>query len=70
MTTATKSKLRWRAVAYYRTDAGIIDVEHEIKELEELQEIIERGPSFGAIDKIEVTYNWGDGKTIEQCLAE
>lgn len=45
---------RWIATAYYRTDAGIIDVEHDVEELEELQAIIERGPDWHTLDRIEI----------------
>ena len=68
--TETKPETRWRAVAWYRTDAGLIDIEHQIDELEELAEIVEQGPSFGALEKVEIFYNWGCGKTIEQCTKE
>jgi hypothetical protein len=47
LTATTTSKTRWRAVAWYRTDAGLLDVEHHFDEIEELAEIVERGPSFG-----------------------
>jgi hypothetical protein len=70
MTTEITPKTRWRAVAWYRTDAGLLDVEHHLDEIEELSEIVERGPSFGALEKVEIFYNWGDGKTIERCEAE
>lgn len=43
---------RWHATLYYKTDAGFTDVEHDIEELEELQEIVERGPDWNALDKI------------------
>lgn len=70
MTAEAKSKTRWRAVAWYRTDAGLLDVEHHLDEIEELAEIVERGPSFGAFEKVEIFYNWGRGQTIEQCERE
>lgn len=46
---------RWRACIHYRTEAGVVDVEHLIEELEELQDIVERGPDWNTIVKIEVT---------------
>ena len=45
---------RWRAVVHYRSENGLIDVEHWFEELEELHDIVERGPSFQAIEKIEI----------------
>jgi hypothetical protein len=35
---------RWLVIVTYRTNkAGLVDVEHNIEELEELQDLIERG---------------------------
>ena len=45
---------RWVATAWYRTEAGLVDVEHQIDELEELQALIERGPDWHTLDRIEV----------------
>jgi len=46
---------RWHATIYYRTEVGIpLNVEHDIEELEELQDIVERGPDWNTIIKIEV----------------
>ncbi len=60
---------RWKATIYYRSDdLGFVDVEHGIEELEELQDIVERGPDWNAIDKIVVTLDRKacEGLTIEQ----
>jgi hypothetical protein len=46
---------RWRVVIYYRSDNGLIDVEHAVEELEQVQELAERGPDWNAIDRIEIT---------------
>jgi hypothetical protein len=45
---------RWVATAWYRTEAGLVDVEHQIDELEELQALIERGPDWHTLYRIEV----------------
>ena len=42
----------WSAVVTYKTDAGSLEVTHDIEELEELQ--VERGPDWNAIIKIEI----------------
>ena len=65
------SKKRWRAVIVYRTDVGLVDVEHFFEEIDELHVLVERGPSWFAIDHIRIDLN-GDGKrvTIEEALAE
>lgn len=46
---------RWHATIYYHSDSGGIDVEHDIEEIEELHDIVERGPDWNTIDKIVVT---------------
>src|SRR5208337_2247042 len=62
---------RWVAVIWYRTDAGLIDVEHEMEELGELQEIVEHGPNWYALDRIEIRHAWQNGtETIEQMTIE
>jgi hypothetical protein len=45
---------RWVATIYYRSDKGMLDVEYVFEELEELQGLVERGPDWNTIDKIEV----------------
>lgn len=58
---------RWRATVVYLSEAGSIDVEHHIEELVELQDLVERGPDWNAIDKIEIVLMRGTGRlTIEQ----
>ena len=48
---------RWHAVVRYRSEqfpAGV-DVPHDIEELEELQDIVERGPDWHTIENITIT---------------
>ena len=45
---------RWTITAYYYSKWGVIDVEHKVEELEELQSIIEHGPDWYALDRIEI----------------
>lgn len=63
---------RWMATVYYRTDAGVIDVEHAFEELDMLHMLIERGPDFYTIDRIEIRHaaNSQPTLTIEQSLAQ
>lgn len=63
---------RWTATVWYRTDAGVVDVEHHIEELDMLHQIVERGPDFYTIDRIEIrhTENKDDGLTIEGSLSK
>jgi hypothetical protein len=62
--------MRWLVTAYYRTDAGIIDVDHEIDELSDLHDLIEQGPSWYSLDRIEIRTAIQTGQTIEATLAE
>jgi hypothetical protein len=55
MTEEEEVCLRWRLVAHYRVDAGLVDVEHNIGELAELHMLIERGPHWDTIERIEIT---------------
>lgn len=57
---------RWKAVVNYRSNTGIIDVHHDIEEIEDLQDIVERGPDWNTIRDITITLNEGREMTIEQ----
>ncbi len=58
---------RWQATIFYRSDAGIVDVTHALEEIEELHDLVERGPDWNTIEKIEITLARVDepGDTIE-----
>ena len=45
---------RWLAVITYRSENGFVDVDHHIEEIEDLHDIVERGPNWYAIEKIEL----------------
>lgn len=47
---------RWTVTVFLRGAKGPICDVHHIEELEELQAIIEGGPDWRAIDKIEIRY--------------
>jgi hypothetical protein len=53
----------------YRTHAGLLQVEHAFEELGQLHGIIEDGPGFYTIDRIEVRTAASSTMTIEQSLA-
>jgi hypothetical protein len=55
-TQALPTVVRWHAAVHYRADAGMVDVHHDLIELEELHDLIERGPHWATIARIEVTY--------------
>jgi len=62
---------RWTVIAWYWTDAGLIDVETMIDELDELQDLIERGPNWYALDRIEIRLSDKSlPMTIEGALAQ
>jgi hypothetical protein len=45
---------RWHVLAYYRTPEGVIDVEYMIEEIDMLYDIVERGPDWHTLDRIEI----------------
>lgn len=46
---------RWRAVITYRSENGPVDVEHAMTELDEIWELVERGPDWNTIENINIT---------------
>lgn len=59
---------RWKAVATYRAEAGPVDVVHEIEELHEIADLIERGPDWNCLIDIRITLArpFVDGMTLEE----
>ena len=65
---------RWMATILYRSERnGIIPQVHFFEEIEDLHDIVERGHSFYAIERITITINPEqaklfnyEGRTIEQ----
>jgi len=47
--------IRWIATIYYRTDNGVVDVEHRLSELDELHDVVERGPHWDCVIEIRIT---------------
>lgn len=50
----TEDIKHWLATVYYRSAAGTTEVLHVLEEIEDLHDVVERGPSFYAIEKIEI----------------
>lgn len=48
-------KSRWLAIITYRTYHTHIEVPHDIEELSELEDIVERGPCWDTIFDIKIT---------------
>ena len=49
--------LRWIATVTYRGDLGEIDNEFHIEELSELHDLVELGPDWNCIERIEIVLN-------------
>lgn len=60
-------RFRWIATMTYRTNNGPLGVDHAFDELEELQDIVERGPSWDALIDIRIRYQLPshDKETVE-----
>lgn len=59
---------RWSVTLFYRFNLGLVDVTHEVEELEEIQELVERGPDWNALDRVEIRLIeplW-QGATVEE----
>ena len=54
---AQQQHFRWLAKVTYLTDSGPSEVEHHVEELEELHELVERGPDWNCIAGIEIRLN-------------
>lgn len=61
---------RWHATIHYRMTAGIIDVEHDVEEIEDLQPIVEAGPHWDTIEKIVIVRGAAAiaGLTVEKAM--
>lgn len=45
---------RWHVVLWYRSDDGLFDVEHMVDEIDMVHGIVERGPDWHTLDRIEI----------------
>ena len=63
---------RWRAtVAYRSAELGEIEVEHFFEEIEELDGLVEAGPDWNAIARIEIVLNrTSTYSTLEEAAAQ
>lgn len=61
---------RWHAIIVYWSDNGAVTVEHDIEEIEDLHDIVERGPTFYSIQSILITLNRKDSITVEDAAKE
>lgn len=59
--------MRWKVNIHYRHDDGIRPCSFMLEELDDLAEIVEDGPHFATIDKIEILYRLSNSPmTVEQ----
>ena len=49
--------LRWIVTLTYRTDDGPLDIEHHVEELDEIADLVERGPDWNCLIKGEFVLN-------------
>jgi hypothetical protein len=61
-------RLRWRVIIVYRTEHGTTSIERVLQELVDLDRIVEQGPNWDTIVKIEVFRfdHINDNLTIER----
>lgn len=45
---------RWNAIIVYRSELGLVEVDHHFEEMDELHDLVESGPDWNTIEKIEV----------------
>lgn len=62
---------RWIVTLYYRSEAAkVVDVEHHIEELGEIEDIVEHGPDWNTIIEGRIRLNpnrrTAEGLTIEE----
>lgn len=55
---------RWTATIFYRSTVGILDVVHDLFEVEELHDLVEAGPHWDAIQRIEIVRNAAEFPTL------
>lgn len=48
---------RWIASIEYRSLSGVVDIDVPVEEIDELQDIIERGPDWNTIIRIVIRLN-------------
>lgn len=48
-------KVRWKVAIVYKSEHGLIDNEHLLEEISELDALVERGPHWDTIEEIKIT---------------
>lgn len=47
--------MRWQVTIWYRSKLGTIDVQYAVEEISDVDGIVEAGPDWNTIEKIEIT---------------
>lgn len=46
--------MRWQVTIWYRSELGSLDVQHAVDEIEEVHDLVEAGPDWNTVEKIEI----------------
>lgn len=60
---------RWQATVVYRSELGLVDLVHDITEIADLHALVENGPHFDTVARIEIArinHIVGEHLTVEQ----
>jgi hypothetical protein len=57
MAAEATTHFRWLVRITYRTEAGLIDVDHHVEEILEAHNLVEGGPDWNTIEKVEIRLN-------------
>jgi hypothetical protein len=59
---------RWHVALVYRTRSGLLEIEHDIEELFELDDLVEHGPHWDTLTVARITLNRPTyrGLTVEE----
>ena len=60
---------RWLAVIVYRSNEGPSFASHDLDEIEDLHDIVERGPHWDTVERIEIVRAGAWTLTLEQAEA-
>lgn len=63
--------IRWTATIEYATEAGPVDVTHDLEEIADLHDLVERGPHWDTIERIVIVRSGKveAGLTVEKARA-
>ena len=71
MTMHGQEALRWRATIVYRTEMGLVDVVHDVVDIDDLAQLVEDGFHIDTVDQVTFRrLNWIEDPqmTVEQSV--